>query len=131
MPKFVRNADKNKDYREAEFREQEKLIRDMLISTSLKDRRKAEQLLFDELQLLKRELITVKLKRRILLTQNTILYKRIAKNKEELKQAEARHKRKLGESRGQLQKTFSAKSKLQLSEVKKLNVEKERVAKMR
>ena len=85
MPKFVRNADKNKDYREVEFREQAKLIRDMLSSTSLKDRRKAEQLLFDELQLLKRELITVKLKRRILLTQNTILYKRIAKNKEELK----------------------------------------------
>ena len=65
----------------------------MLYSTSVKDRRKAEQLLLDEVQVLKRELITVKLKRRILLTQNTILFKRIAKNKEELKQAEARHKR--------------------------------------
>ena len=80
---------------------------------------------------LKQHMISVNLRRRLLLTQNTMLYKKITKNREELKEAEAMHKRQLDESKGNLEKKFSAKNKLSLSDIMKLNMEKEKALKTR
>ena len=66
-----------------------------------------------------------------MLTQNTMLYKKITKKREELKESEAMHKRQLDESKGNLEKKFSAKNKLSLSDIMKLNMEKEKALKTR